>query len=207
MKNRRFLVVAFLLVAAMVIGVGYAAISQQLKFTGSINVLSGSAQEEFSGDIYFAQNYSVKATSKGSTMADTDAKAKNPASPNAADKALSFDLAVNTLELENDTVTYTFTIENHSSHNVHVDFSELRIREQQMADTNGTFTNDTVTVDWTYSWSASAAGDALTGFIPKATDETTPGTVTLTITIKLTQNPYQDKVASIYGLLTATAID
>ena len=201
MKNRRFLVVAFLLVAAMVIGVGYAAISQQLKFTGSINILSDSAQEQFKDDVYFAKEYAASAKSSGKDLSTEEAKTKNPATPGSDEKPLSFDLAVNTLALSGDTVTYTFTIKNESSHTVQVTFDTLRIREQIMNDSQGEFSNNEVTVTWKYEWENHVDGQPQVGLIAKN------GEVKLTITITLKQNPNVDKVASIYGLLTATAID
>lgn len=94
MKNRRTIVVAFLLIAVMLLGVGYAAVTDTLDITGSADVNSEGA---FNDHIKF-----------------TDAEANqdgNTASINAdnADKA-SF--TVNTLKQKGDTATFTFTIEN-----------------------------------------------------------------------------------------------
>ncbi|MBE6982823.1 MAG: hypothetical protein E7435_00830 [Ruminococcaceae bacterium] len=54
MKNRKTVVVAFLLVAAMLLGVGYAAVTNVLDITGSIKVTKEAAEEEFNEDIYFS---------------------------------------------------------------------------------------------------------------------------------------------------------
>lgn len=54
MKNRKFVVVAFMLVAVLVLGVGYAAVSNVLDIQGSVTVSGESVNEEFKSDIYFA---------------------------------------------------------------------------------------------------------------------------------------------------------
>jgi cytochrome c oxidase assembly protein Cox11 len=53
MKNRKTVVVAFLLVAVMLLGVGYAAVTNVLDITGSIKVTKEDAEKEFNEDIYF----------------------------------------------------------------------------------------------------------------------------------------------------------
>ena len=54
MKNRRTLVVAFMLVAVMLLGVGYAAVTTVLDIQGSVNVSATAAENEFNEDIYFS---------------------------------------------------------------------------------------------------------------------------------------------------------
>ena len=99
MKNRKIVVVAFLLVATMLLGVGYAALTDVLDITGSADINQSAAEEAFNEDIHFAVNGAV-ANETGNT-----------ASVNADnnDKA-SF--TANTLKGQNDVATFTFTIVN-----------------------------------------------------------------------------------------------
>ena len=53
MKNRRNIVIAFLLCACLIVGVGYAALTQQLEVRGLANISLDAAQEEFDQDVYF----------------------------------------------------------------------------------------------------------------------------------------------------------
>lgn len=54
MKNRKFAVVAFLLVAAMLLGVGYATLTDNLVINGTATVTQTTAENEFNQDIYFS---------------------------------------------------------------------------------------------------------------------------------------------------------
>ena len=54
MKNRKTVVVAFLLVAVMLLGVGYAALTDTLTITGSLKTDTTVAMEEFDADVYFS---------------------------------------------------------------------------------------------------------------------------------------------------------
>lgn len=53
MKNRRITIVAFLLIAALTLGFGYAAVTNVLDIQGSASVSATAAEEEFNEDIYF----------------------------------------------------------------------------------------------------------------------------------------------------------
>ena len=53
MKNRKSIVVAFLLVAVMLLGVGYAALTDILDITGSADINQSAAEEAFNEDVYF----------------------------------------------------------------------------------------------------------------------------------------------------------
>ena len=51
MKNRKVIVTAFLLVAVMLLGVGYAAVSDTLNFGGDATISGDQAQHEFDLDV------------------------------------------------------------------------------------------------------------------------------------------------------------
>jgi plastocyanin len=106
MKNRKFVVVAFLLVAVLLLGVGYAALTDTLDITGSADVNVTELEKEYEEDIYF----SAAVANQG---------APNTASVNGDnnDKA-SF--SAKSLVKKGDKVTFTFTIKNDSAHTVTV---------------------------------------------------------------------------------------
>lgn len=54
MKNRKFVVVAFLVVAAMLMGIGYAALTDTLTIIGNANVDLAGANTVFDEKIYFS---------------------------------------------------------------------------------------------------------------------------------------------------------
>ena len=51
MKNRKVIVTAFLLIAVMILGVGYAAVSDSLDFVGDAMISDGQVQHEFDADV------------------------------------------------------------------------------------------------------------------------------------------------------------
>lgn len=54
MKNRKVIVTAFLLVAVMLLGIGYAAVSDTLNFGGDATISGDQAQHEFDVDVRIA---------------------------------------------------------------------------------------------------------------------------------------------------------
>jgi hypothetical protein len=56
MKNRRIVIVAFMLVAVLCLGVGYAAVSDTLTATGKISVNETALTETFDADVYFVES-------------------------------------------------------------------------------------------------------------------------------------------------------
>ena len=53
MKNRKTVVTAFVLVAVMLMAVGFAALSDDLSISGDVNLTHGAAQDEVAKDVYF----------------------------------------------------------------------------------------------------------------------------------------------------------
>lgn len=97
MKKRRNLIISLLLVAALALGVGYAAISDVLDLYGSADVNQSAAEEAFNADIYFAD---AVANEEG-----------NVASVNTDDNDMASFTAF-TLKGKDDYATFTFTIAN-----------------------------------------------------------------------------------------------
>lgn len=55
MKQRKTVIVAFLLAAVLLLGVGYAALTDQLTLSGTAGVLVTDAAQDFDADIYFSK--------------------------------------------------------------------------------------------------------------------------------------------------------
>ena len=97
MKNRRNIIVAFLLCACLIVGVGYAALTDTLDVTGSADVNQSAAEEAFNEDIFFSAAVANEAGNTASVNADNNDKAS---------------FTANTLKGKGDKVTFTFTIKN-----------------------------------------------------------------------------------------------
>ena len=97
MKNRRNVVVAFMLVAVMLLSIGYAALSDTLDITGSVDVNQSAAEEAFNEDIYFSAAVANESGNTASINADNNDKAS---------------FTINTFKGKDDVATFTFTIKN-----------------------------------------------------------------------------------------------
>lgn len=175
MKNRRIVVVAFLLAAVLLLGVGYAALSDTLDITGSADVDVAGLNAEFEEDVYF----SGAVANEGSP---------NTASVNSDnnDKA-SF--SAKSLKAKGDKATFTFTITNKSAHAVVV----TPKLNATLGNTNTEYF--TITSDWN--------GEAKT--IPATTNPENPSTLTYTVTVELIKDPTDTVSGSFLVELTAVA--
>ena len=97
MKNRRNIIVAFLLCACLIVGVGYAALTDVLDITGSADVNQSAAEEAFNEDIYFSAAVANQTGNTASVNSDNNDKAS---------------FTAKTLKGKGDKVTFTFTIKN-----------------------------------------------------------------------------------------------
>lgn len=97
MKKRRSVVIAFLLIAALVMGIGYAALTDVLDITGSADINQAAAEDSFNDDIFFTAAVANQEGNTASVNADNNDKAS---------------FTANTLKGKDDTATFTFTIKN-----------------------------------------------------------------------------------------------
>ena len=97
MRNRKNVIVAFVLVAVMLMAVGYAALTDILDITGSADVNQSAAEEAFNEDIYFVSAVANEPGNTASVNADNNDKAS---------------FSANTLKGKGDKVTFTFEITN-----------------------------------------------------------------------------------------------
>jgi len=146
MKNRKTVVVAFLLAAVMLLGVGYAALTDTLDITGSVDVNINDLNDEFEDDIYFSAAAPV--VIGGGTTVDT-------ASVNSDnnDKA-SF--SIKSLKAKGEKASFVFTIQNDSAHEVSV--------EPKLSATLGNTNTEyfTLTSDWNGASKTIAANSFIT---------------------------------------------
>ncbi len=103
MKTRRIAIIAFTLIAALTIGVGYAALSDTLSINGTATLSHSEAEEQFDVEVYFS---AVGATSSCAAEIDTD-------DPDIATITITDGMAV-----VGDKATATFTITNASAGSV-----------------------------------------------------------------------------------------
>ena len=102
MKKRRIIILAFMLIAVMVVGIGFAAYSTTLAIHGTTAVSAEAI--DFTEDVQF-----VSATS--------DNEAFGTASPGDGQTAT---FEVNGMTAYNDRVTFTYTIKNSSTYDVNI---------------------------------------------------------------------------------------
>lgn len=104
MKNRKTVVVAFLLCAVLLLGIGYATLSDTLDITGSADVNVSDLEKEYEEDIYFVSAVANEGTpNSASVNGDNNDKAS---------------FSAKSLLKAGDKATFTFTIANDSAHEV-----------------------------------------------------------------------------------------
>lgn len=98
MKNRKIVVVAFMLVAVMLLGVGYAAVTTYLNITGAATVSVEGASSAYSDDIKFTNVTQATNADLAYTASIGDGK--------------TADFSITGLKGAGDSVTITYTITN-----------------------------------------------------------------------------------------------
>lgn len=114
MKNRKIIVTAFILVAIMVLGVGYAAVSDTLDIQGTADITATDAGETLNEDVYFS------GIMKGDTRVDAIVAGDNlgyVASININDNDMAH-FTVSSLKKAGDSVTITYEVTNESTNPV-----------------------------------------------------------------------------------------
>ena len=111
MKNRRITIVAFLLIAALTLGFGYAAVTNILDIQGSASVSATAAEAEFNENVYF------KGVKKGDELVQSIVAGDNLGytaniNTNNNDKA---QFTVTGLEKSGDKYSITFVVQNDST--------------------------------------------------------------------------------------------
>lgn len=162
MKNRKTVVVAFLLIAVMLLGVGYAALTDVLDITGSADVNQSAAEEAFNQDIYFTTAVANQSGNTASVNADNNDKAS---------------FTANTLKGANDTATFTFTITNDGD-------VDAVVTPAISSNTNPTYF--AISSDWAGQPRNLAAGQSLTYTVTVTLLQTPTETIAGSFVIELT---------------------
>ena len=111
MKNRKIVVVAFLLAAVMLLGIGYATLTDTLYINGSMSADNSVSSSEFQNDIYFSAAVPGTVTDKEGNAANGSTAAHVTADNNKA----YFEVVG--MQEPGDKVTFKFTITNDSDWN------------------------------------------------------------------------------------------
>jgi hypothetical protein len=116
MKNRKLVITAFVLVAAMLMAVGFAAMADDLYITGNAKITAKNAESAFAEDIYFTK--AVISPDKGTAVIEADKKGE------AKDKVL---IAVddNALKGQGDSVVCAVEISNVGDINAWVQLNSI----------------------------------------------------------------------------------
>ena len=162
MKNRRNIIVAFLLCACMIIGVGYATLTDVLDITGSADVNQSAAEEAFNEDIYFSGAVANETGNTASVNSDNNDKAS---------------FTANTLKGKGDKATFTYTINNDGD-------LDAIVTPSISSNTNTEFFN--VYSDWNGQPTELKAGQSVTYTVTIELIETPTETISGSCIIELT---------------------
>ena len=178
MKNRKFIVVAFLLVAVMLLGVGYAALSDTLIIIGNAHIDIGQANDTFDEKIYFS---AAEATSSSGTGSKDDV-----ASYTEDDATFT----ANKLAVMGETSVFTFTITNDSNVDALISVSETKLSGVENPSNSNA---DKFTVEYTYPDGMTVAKNG--------------GTIDVVVTVTVAE-PVTAATSATFGIeLTATSVD
>ena len=164
MKNRKTIVVAFLLVAVMLLGVGYAALTDVLDINGTADVSQAQAQESFNEDVYFTAAVANQEGNTASVVTEDPDMASFTAS---------------TLKGKGDVVTFTFTIINEGD-------VDAVVTPSLAGDGNSNPTYFKVFSDWSGQAKELGAGQSITYTITVELLETPTDTIHGSFHIELT---------------------
>jgi len=104
MKQRRLTIASFLVIAILILTVGFAALNDNLLFDGSANVGTDAAQTAFDGNVYFSNAEVGDSRDTASIITNTV----------AAEESDTIQFTISSLGLVGETATVTGTITNKS---------------------------------------------------------------------------------------------
>ena len=179
MKNRRTALVAFLLVAVMLLSVGYANLTDRLTIIGNAEIDLNTANATFDSKIKFIAAEATSTTGTG-TVADV-------ASYTADDATFT----ANKLAIVNEYSVFEFTIENTSN----VD-AKISVATTKLSGADNPSNSNEEKFEVTYAYSNADMTVAKNG-----------GTIKVTVTVKVI-DPIIVETSASFGIeLTATAVE
>lgn len=178
MKNKRTVVVAFLLVAAMLLGVGYAALTDTLTIIGNAHIDVDTANKTFDEKVYFSDAKATSTTGTGTT-ADIASYSTDDAT-----------FTANKLAVVGEKSVFTFTITNDSNVDAIISVAATKLS----GDTNPSNSNtEKFTVDYSYPDGMTIAKQG--------------GTIDVIVTVTVNE-PVTSATSATFGIeLTATSVD
>ena len=178
MKNRKSILVVFLLAAAMLMSVGYAALTDTLTIIGNAHVDLDTANKTFDERIYFSAAEATSTTGTGTTA--------DVASFTADDATFT----ANKLAVKGEKSVFTFTIKNVSNVDAVISINSTKLSG---ADNPSNSNPEKFTVDYSY---------------PDGMEiESNGGTITVVVTVTL-KEPVTSATSATFGMeLTATSVD
>ena len=187
MKNRKIVVVGFLLVAALLLGIGYAALTDTLTIIGNAHVDMDTANKTFDERIYFSAAEVI--TSEGTGTGTTD----DVVSFSADDATYT----ANKLAITNEKSVFKFTITNDSNVDAVISVNATKLSgAENPSNTNA----DKFTVTYAYYINDELVEDNL--IVAKQ-----GGTIDVKVTVTLIE-PVTNATSATFGIeLTATSID
>lgn len=178
MKNRKRIVVLFLLVAIMLIGVGYAAVSDTLTIIGNAHIDMGQVENTFDKNVYFS-GAEATSTSGTGTVADVTSFTADDAT-----------FTANKLAIVNEVSTFTFTITNDSNVDAKVTINDKKLSN---ADNPSNSNPDKFTVAYSYPDGMTIAKNG--------------GTITVVVTVTV-KAPVTTATSATFGIeLTVTSAE
>jgi len=180
MRNRKITLVAFMLVAVLMLGIGYAALTDTLTIIGNAHVDLDQANIAFDEKFYFSAAEAVSSTGTGTT-ADTA----------AGEGTDDVTYTVNKLAVKDEYSVFKFTIKNDSN----VD-AKVTINPTKLSGATNPSNSNTEKFSVTYEYSNADMVVASNG-----------GTMDVTVTVTLI-DPVTSATSATFGIeLTATTID
>lgn len=178
MKNRKFALVVFMLIAALTLGIGYAALTDTLTIIGNAHIDIDKANATFDEKVYFSDAKATTSTGTGTT-ADTASCSTDDAT-----------FTANKLASVGEKSVFTFTIKNDSNVDALISVNSTKLSGVENPSNSNT---DKFTVEYTYP-------DGMT--IAKS-----GGTITVVVTVTV-KEPVTSATSATFGIeLTATSVD
>ena len=178
MKNKKKVVVAFLLVAVMLLGVGYAALTDTLTIIGNAHIDIDTANKTFDEKVYFSAAEATSSTGTGTT-ADT-------ASYTADDATFT----ANKLATVGQKSVFTFTITNDSNVDAIISVAATKLSGAANPSNSNT---DKFTVEYSYPDGMNIAKNG--------------GTIDVVVTVTV-KEPVTSATSATFGIeITATSVD
>ncbi len=179
MTNRKTIVVAFMLIAVMVLGVGYAAVSDTLDIQGTADISSTGAGEVLNEDIYFT------GVMKGDTMVDAISAGDNlgyTAHINSQDNDMAHFTISSLSSTASEAVIITYVVKNDST-------NDVTLEKKNSSTTEAIFTVETELDAGTKTL---AAGSTTTVWVKVYLNDDPTDAVTSAFVFGFTATPVED---------------